>query len=55
MPQIQRTLSAGTSVTRVMELIRSATHPSEVWALLKFKFGGGKDMVMPKIDQVICR
>lgn len=35
-----------------MELVRSAIHPNELWALLKFKFGGGRDVVMPKIDQV---
>ncbi len=35
-----------------MELVRSAGHPAELWALLKFKYGGGREVVMPKIDQV---
>ncbi len=36
-----------------MELLKSAAHPTEVWALLKFKFGGGKDVVTPSIQQVL--
>ena len=33
-----------------MELVRSVGHPAELWALLKYKYGGGKEIV--KIDQV---
>ena len=35
-----------------MELVRSVAYPSELWALLRFKFGGGKEMVMPTLDFV---
>ena len=35
-----------------MELIRSVAYPSELWALFRFKFGGGKEMVMPTLDYV---
>lgn len=35
-----------------MELIRSVAYPSELWALFKFRFGGGKEMVMPTLDYV---
>ena len=35
-----------------MELFKSVVHPSELWALVKFKYGGGKDMIMPKLDYV---
>ena len=35
-----------------MELLKSALYPTELWALIKFKFCGGKDVVMPKIHQV---
>ena len=31
-----------------MELFKSIAHPTELWALLKFKYGGGKEMVMPQ-------
>ena len=35
-----------------MDVVRSFAHPSELWALVKFKFGGGREMVMPKLDFV---
>ena len=35
-----------------MELFKSIAHPTELWALLKFKYGGGKEMVMPKVEYV---
>lgn len=35
-----------------MELLKSVTHPTEFWALLKFQYGGGKDHIMPKVDKV---
>jgi hypothetical protein len=38
-----------------MELVRSAAYPNELWALLKFRFGGGKSVVMPQIEQVSIR
>ncbi|XP_064399813.1 squalene synthase-like [Halichondria panicea] len=34
-----------------MELLKSVTHPTEFWALLKFQYGGGKDHIMPKVDE----
>ena len=38
-----------------MELFKSIAHPTELWALLKFKYGGGKEMVMPKVEYVSSR
>lgn len=35
-----------------MDVLRSLAHPSELWALLRFKFGGGKEIVMPTLDYV---
>lgn len=32
-----------------MELFKSVTHPTELWALIKFKYGGGQDHIMPKV------
>ena len=36
----------------VMDLLKSVAHPSELWALLKFRLGGGKEAVMPHLDYV---
>ena len=38
-------------ILRVMEFIQSLTHPLELWALLRFKFGGGT-AVTPNVDTV---
>ena len=35
-----------------MDLVKSLAHPGELWALLRFKFGGGKELVMPSASQV---
>lgn len=34
-----------------MDLVKSLAHPGELWALLRFKFGGGKELVMPSASQ----
>ena len=36
-----------------MELLRSLNYPRELWALVKYNFGG-KDAVLPKLDYVCC-
>ena len=36
---------------QVMELVKSLTHPLELWALLRFKMGGAT-AVMAKLDFV---
>ena len=33
-----------------MDVLKSLAHPSEVWSLLRFKYGGGKETVMPPLD-----
>lgn len=35
-----------------MDLLQSFAHPSEIWALFRFKFGGGKETVMPTLHHV---
>ena len=34
----------------VMDVLKALAHPSEVWSLLRFKYGGGKETVMPPLD-----
>lgn len=34
-----------------MDYVKSAVHPLELWALMKFKLGG-KSLIMPKYDYV---
>jgi farnesyl-diphosphate farnesyltransferase len=31
-----------------MEILQSISHPSETWALLQYKYGGGEDAVLKK-------
>lgn len=38
-----------------MELFKSLTHPSELRALVQYKFLGGQNAVMPKLDYVRAR
>lgn len=33
-----------------MDVLKALAHPSEVWSLLRFKYGGGKETVMPPLD-----
>ena len=33
-----------------MDLLKSVAHPSELLALVKFKYGGGKETIMPHLD-----
>ena len=35
-----------------MDLFQSVAYPSELWALFRFKFGGGKETIMPTLDYV---
>lgn len=35
-----------------MDLFKSVVYPQEFWALVKFKFGGGREVVMSKVDYV---
>ena len=36
-----------------MELIRSAAYPTELWSLLKYKYGGGQKVLKSKVDKVL--
>ena len=38
-----------------MELLKSLAHPSELRALVQYKFLGGQNAVMPKLDYVRAR
>ncbi len=35
-----------------MDILKSASHPLEVWALVKFSLGGGQQVILPELDHV---
>lgn len=35
-----------------MDILVSMTHPTEIWALMQYKFAGGRNAVLPEFDQV---
>ncbi len=49
---VTRFQSKSSESKETVELMKSVAYPSDFWALIRFKFEGGKEIVMPKLDYV---